>query len=308
LSAVAEVDFPRTLPEIEIRSVVPVVRRAILIRHEPHLTWKQTEDAHAAVKSAWAKFSDAYRANVAKVTRTPKHLLAFDKSEKEIRHRVDGKTPMIDFPRLRTLPGAHLHFDQRSCVALCTDKYSSKVWTRVGPPKGDPGFHVGEIGERTEAYRRQADACGRWFDEEFFSITEPIFEHNRPIKTGILEIITVGLQVEGEPDEDYFSDWLLDGNRPNLHNADLRQFLAAAGNLKFDVRELDQKEPKSSWISIPNTVMLRNGDLASRRFLYLVRPVGDDHFVVGIGFDDSGRGELASDVALKLSRYIANRI
>jgi hypothetical protein len=309
VSAVAEIELARSsIPAIKILSAVPVVRCAILVRHKPTLTRKQTEDAHDAVKRDWSRFAEAYRAKVAEVTGVPEHQLTFDGREKHVRYRIDGKTPMIDLPRLRTLRAAPVQFDQRSCVALCIDDFSSKVWTRVGPPQGDLGFDIEKIGQRTEAYRRQADAFGRWFYGEFFSITEAVFAQNEPTETGRFEVTTVGLQVEGEPDDDYFDDWLLSDDRPNLENADLCRFLADAGNVRFDLRDLDRCEPDSYWMSIPNTVELPNGDLASRRFLCLVRPIGDDRFVVGIGFDDSGRGKLAGDVALKISRFIANRI
>ena len=223
---------------------------------------------------------------------------------------------MIDLPRLRSVEGAELKFDQRSYVALCidepdepgADKYSSKVWTRVGPPAGDLGFATSDIREWTETYRRLTNTCCKWFYDEFMALTKKLFDVNEATETGALEITTVGLQVKSEPDEDDFDDWLLSGDSPNANNSDLFRFLADAADVDLDLRFITDDEPDSYWISIPNTVELPSRDLASRQFLYLVRPTGNEQFVVGIGFDDSGTGELASDVALKLSRFIANRI
>ncbi len=315
VSALADLESSDTsIPWIKILSAVPMVRRAILVQDEPVLTVQQTKDAHALVKRAWDSWlAEAYRSTAARISGVPISQLAFDPDKETVRYRMDGKTPMIDLPRLRTRTGTKLKFDQRSCVALCTDKsttnkYSSKVWTRVGPPELDLGCAITDVREWTRTYRRQANACCKWFYDEFISLTKALFEQNESTETGGLEVTTVGLQVKGEPDDDYFDDWLLSADRPNVDNPDLFRFLADAADVELDLRDIQAIEPDSYWMSIPNTVELPNGDLASRRFLYLVRPIGDQRFVVGVGFDDSGTGELAGDVALKISRFFANRI
>lgn len=307
MSAIAAEADRALAPAISITRVVPVVRRAVLYGFNPSLTTKQTKDAYGVFSAKWPRFSEEYRAKVAEMTDIPKRRLEFDEKEKELRYRIDGKTPMIDLPRLRTDRKARLQFNQRSCVALCIDDYSSKVWTRVGPPKGT-GCKVDEVGAVAAAYRRQAQAFGEWFAVEFFDLMQDILPMDAQTKRGILEVTTVALQVDGEVDDEAFEKWLLQDDRPNLDNAELRHLLSEAGSLDFDLRQLPRREPESYWVSIPNTIQLPNGDLSSRRFLYLVRPTEKDHVVIGIGFDDSSTGEMASDVGLKLARFIANRV
>ncbi|HSY52293.1 MAG TPA: hypothetical protein VLC46_26055 [Thermoanaerobaculia bacterium] len=328
MSAIAQLKpFHHSVPEIDIRSAVPVVRVAELLRHDPVLTLKQTKEAHVIIEEAWqAGLAGEYLAKAAKVFGVSEQQLAFAPGKETVRYRMDGKTPMIDLPRVRTRNGAKVKSDQRSCVALCIDdtpgiKYSSKVWTRVGPPELDLGCPLDKIRERTRMYRRQANICGDWFYDRFVALTKEVFKNNEPTETGRLEVTTVGLQVRGEPDEDAFDDWLLSNDSPNAENEDLFRFLAAAADLDIDLRDADALGPDCEWKSIPHTVELpsrrsdkasdhidRYRELASRQFIYLVRKAGNEQSVVGIGFDDSGRGELASDVALKISRFMANRI
>jgi hypothetical protein len=61
-------------------------------------------------------------------------------------------------------------------------------------------------------------------------------------------------------------------------------------------------------MSLPTSVELKNRDLVSRTALFLVRAIGDVVQVVGIGLDDSANGAFASDIALKVSRWVASRI
>jgi hypothetical protein len=301
-----------SVPEIDIRSAVLVVRLAELVRHERVLTMAQTKEAHRIVKKAWDDYlADEYLAKAAEVFGVLKTQLAIRPKE-IVRHRMDGKTPMVDFPRVYTVDTKE-PFDQRSCVALCIHdvpefKYSSKVWTRVGPPQSNLGCPPADIRTRTRRYRRQAKICGEWFYGQFMSLTEEVFARNSPSAAGRLEVTTIGLHVEGERDEDLFDEWLLSNDSPNSENDDLFRYLAAAADLDIDLRDPKTLGQDDEWKSIPHTVELPNRELASRQFVYLVRKAEDMQLVTGIGFDDSGRGELASDVALKISRYMANRI
>jgi len=304
MSAIAAERTQQLAPAIV--GVVPVVRRAMLYGFHPPLTKEQTRAAHAAFKKTWSEFADKYRNETSAVTGIPKRHLEFDEKEKEVRYRIDGETPMIDLPRLRTDRDARLQFNQRSCIALCIDDYSSKVWTRVGPPKGQT-CDVEDVGMLAHVYRRQADEFGEWFAREFFELMTGVLPRAAQ-KRGILEVTTVGLRVEGEVDDEMFEEWLLTDDRPNLDNPELQRILTDAGGLDFDLRRLPDVDKQAYWISLPNTVQLPSGVLTSRRFLFLVRPSENDHRVLGIGFDDSSNGEVASDVSLKLSRFIANRV
>jgi hypothetical protein len=297
----------RSRQELKIARAFPVVRRAMFMRHVPILTTAQTRHAHALFEKAWPEWKELYRRKVAAVARVAEQDLYFDKDAEVVRWRRDGKTPMIDLPRLRTTPQSSKQFDQRNCVALCVHKFSSKVWTRLGLPEGNSGCVHDEIGSLTQMFRAQTEGCGGWFYDEFFRITTEAFKRNTATRLENLEITTIGLEAAGRHDEYDLAAWLFKDESPNLANEQLCSVLAAAAHVRFDISNIDLIEPDSFWFSIPNAVQLADGRLVPRRVLYLARPISGGTQVVGVGFD-SGSGDLANDVALKISRLIANRI
>jgi hypothetical protein len=161
-----------------------------------------------------------------------------------------------------------------------------------------------------ERFREVTAACGEWFYGQFVDYTKNMFEGNRG---ATLEITTLGLQVEGGYSEDDVESWLLardeDGAEgPNFNNEELCDYLRRAAGLEFHPRELRAHEPRSRWVSINATIPLSDGELVSRKVLYMVRPHGSIVQIVGVGLDDSVSGDLAGDAALRLSRLVANRI
>src|SRR5205823_516414 len=94
----------------------------------------------------------------------------------------------------------------------------------------------------------------------------------------------------------------------NLANKKLRELIAAAADVDFDVAEVEEREEEAYWLSVPTAVSARSHKVVPRRALYLSRIVGDVVQFVGVGLDDSRRGDFANDVGLKLSRMIAGRV
>lgn len=294
----------------EPRKAYPVVRWAILLRHQPRLSASEPEAIYQALKAGWPRFSAAYRQQVAQLLDVPPRELRFVEEEK-VRLKVDGKTPMIDLPRLRTEPDFLMPFDLRTCIALCIDDLSSKLWIRFGALRegSEAGYPTTEVGRATAFYRSQARTFSEWFYEAFAEVAETALGSFKRVRTGLLEVTTVGLRVDEDISDEEASAWILDdeGN-PNLENPQLRRVLAEAAGLDFDLRHLRQHEPEAYWLTIPSAVQLPNGELVSRSVLYLVRSLESVVQVVGVGLDDSRIGHLAGDSALKISRLIANRI
>jgi len=302
---------PRWRPEIT--GIVPVVRQAILITHEPLLQMSHAQEVLGVFEQVWDTWKNSYHAAVAERSNLSAADLEFVASEK-VRDKIDGKTPMIDLPRLRTTGQAE-PLDLRNCLALCVDEFSSKVWTRVGPPieSDDRAWPAADMAAVIERFREIASACGEWFYKEFVELTRQVLAGIDSKRWATLEITTVGLQVAGECSEDEFDAWLLmrdenDVEGPNFENGDLCRFITEAANLNFHPRELRKRELRSSWLSIQSTIPLATGELVSRKVLYMVRPLGSIVQIVGVGLDDSVRGDLAGDAALKLSRMVANSI
>jgi hypothetical protein len=292
---------------VSIRSVLPVVRHAILAKHTPKLQQLNVDRAVACLHDAWSEWHHVYRSAVAAIAQVAPATIDVATHER-VRSRLDGKTPMIDLPRLRTTKLATSQFDLRNCLALCLDDFSSKVWTRIGLPETEEGCSPSDLSRATAEFRRQAVVTADWFYEHFFRLTRDAFGRTKRIRVGRLEVTTVALRVDPIYEDECLDRWLLDGDGPNLANEDLRRCVAAAADMSFDISELPRREPEAFWMSLPAAAELPNGALVSRRFLFLVRPVDDGIQVVGVGLDDSKSPDLGNEVALKMSRLIANRI
>jgi len=307
------VSFPEPFPvsrwEPKITGVVPVVRSAILVRHDPPLAEKHPALVKDVIDQAWSRWAETYRTAIAEMADVPAADLSLDGQE-TIRLRYDANTTLIDLPKIRSRSGSARLFDLRSCVALCVDEYSSKIWTRIGPPyPSKRGWDVDHLSPVLDDYRSLAQSSSEWFLDQFSELTKDVLSGHRMSREGLLEVTTIGLRVRGDTrNEDYFDSWLFHKDGPNLDNEELRRFMTEAVNLGYDIRQLKTREPKSFWMSMPMAVQLANGDLATRTALYLVKPVNDMIQVVGICLDDSRLGDFASEVALKVARVVANRI
>ncbi|MGZ5444932.1 MAG: hypothetical protein ACXW4P_24160 [Thermoanaerobaculia bacterium] len=294
------------IPRIDIRGAYPVVRRAILAKHRPTLKAAQAEEAGNILGRLWPDWQHAYLAAVAEAAGVAPGKLRIPPKDR-VRNRYDGNTPMVDLPRVRSVEGAY-RFDQRNCAALCVEKkFSSKIWTRVGHPQDMEPCGLEELRELTDRYRHQAIRVGEWFYRNFFEATADAFHHtHRHREKAVLEVTTVGLRVDSEITDEEIDAWLFRDDAPNLRNEDLWEYLRCAGNIDMSLSELETTEHE--WWAMPIGVRTVDGIIVSRRVLYLVRPAGDIVQIVGIALDDSVNGELANDVALKLSRFIASGI
>lgn len=293
-------------PDLAIAGAIPIVRSAILAKHKPKLNKRQTRRAGDIMKTLWPTWKNHYIARMGQVAGVDASELFIPEREKEVRYRYEGETPMVDLPRIRTAESCAYQFDQRNCCALCVDEFSSKVWSRLGPPEGYAGYDVTELGTSTERYRQHATKAAAWFYEEFFELTATAFKGTRRTRDkAMLEVTTIGLRVEGEVTDAVNDAWLFEHGSANLDNDELCEYLAAAAGIDCSIPKLLEKEPEAYWLNVPAVVRTRSGVLVSRKTLYLSRVTGDLLQFVGICIDDSESGDFANDVALKISRMIA---
>jgi hypothetical protein len=295
-------------PQPDITSAGVVVRRALLCKFDPVLTKSQTEKAGTIVKKRWPSWKNEYLRKMEEIAGIAAGEFTIKENE-YVRYRYDGgKTPMIDLPLIRTDADAEFVCDQRNCGALCVEKdYSSKIWTRVGIPIESRGCSKDDLRAMTERFRAQAASACESFYEQFFDMTASAFSSSRRTRNQeVLEITTIGLRVDETLTEDAVDAYLFDGDSANLASDELCEYLAAAANM--DVDDLRRNSGEFDWMAMPATMLSGSGTVVSRRIPYFTRTVGDVVQIIGIGFDDSGRGEMANDAALKLSRIIANWI
>ena len=302
--------------------VLPVVRLASLVRLTPPPSGRQAQSIQASLASRWEEKKGDYRKVVAESAGLKPNELEF--VEKEwVRCHYDGKTPMVDFPRLRTLAGTPLSFDTRICIALCTDKLSSKVWSRVGYPlrkaSGDEEhpehLHVtkDQLRSLTSQFRKIAESSSEWATRMLEALVAQKYPKLSWTQRGILEIsaLTVGDQNVGETLQELaHSETTAAALLARDDNgAELGEYLLGLANLDdASLLEITETEPDAFWFSTTGTVELADGHLVSRPMLFLMHPRGEVAQAIGIGFDDSTGGQLLRQSALTVSRWVANRV
>ncbi len=299
-------------------SVTPVLRRAVLLRLSPPPTGRQADALLEHLAADWEMARERYRSVVAKSAGIGLDNLAFDGHD-EVRRRLEGKTRVIDFPRLRSHGGSAQVFDTRISMAICTeeDEMSSKVWSRVGLPlKGSafpPGIGLENLEDLTRFFRRSAEETSNWATKYLRRVLKLLFPHLQVRRRGQLEISALGVRdkllapfFERLAQSDTSAMELL---RDDDAEARFSRYFRRATDLPVKhLQDMTAKDPNSFWFSSPVAVELDDGQLGLRQVLYFLRPTNDAVQALGLAFDDSATGDLAQRSAVKVSRWIANRV
>lgn len=302
-------------------SATPVVRWAVLVRIiEP----PSSDEAQALLKAladGWPDVAPRYRELVAETAGIEPGHLWFVETEKP-RIGVDGETPIIDFPRLRSCDPVESPLDTRICIALCTKQggrakqLSSKVWSRVGlPMTGDLGnaMDLRRLRTAVPLFRRISRASARWGFEMLKHVLGRTLPDRKARRKNELEVSVLGT-ADARLSPHYERLSLEDGltadellGRPATVKALSRYFDPLAGPDEAIEPSGDEADERF-WFSYPTTVPLANGDLQRRDVLYLMRSSEEAAHALGVGFDDSANRELPRRSALQVSRWIANRV
>ena len=298
--------------------VTPVLRRAILLKISPPPTGRQADALFELLKADWTGVRDHYREVVARSAGIGLKGLDFDNRE-NVRCRLEGETRVIDFPRLRTRDGAAQAFDTRISMAICTEKdeMSSKVWSRVGLPLTGsavpPGVSLGKLEDLTAFFRRIAIETAGWGEAFLRRTLRHSFPDLRARRRGCLEVSVLGARDEllvpyfdRLAQTDTTARELLEEKETD---ARFSQYFRRIAKLPANrLRDATAAEPGSFWFSSPVAVELDGGELGLRQALYYLRPTNDTVQVMGLAYDDSAGGDLAQRSAVKVSRWIANRV
>jgi hypothetical protein len=268
--------------------------------------------------SDWEGVRDRYRGVVAKAAGIGLDGLDFDGHD-EVRRRLEGETRVIDFPRLRSHGGLTQAFDTRISMAICTeeDEMSSKVWSRVGLPlKGSafpPGVSLEKVEELTGSFRRIAGKTSGWATEYLRRTLKLLMPDLRVRRRGQLEVSALGARdkflapyFEKLAQSDTTATELLKDDDAEARFS--RYFRLATDLPAKRLDRMTAKNPNSFWFSSPVAVELDGGELGMRQVLYFLRPTNDAVQALGLAFDDSATGDLAQRSAVKVSRWIANRV
>lgn len=304
-------------------SATPVVRWAVLVRIIEPPSADEAQALLAALAKNWTRAAPRYHDLVARTAGIEPDSLHFVEDE-TVRIGFDGKTPTIDFPRLRSHGSATLPlgpFDTRICIALCTKhqrpakQLSSKVWSRVGlPMSGDTAAEIDlrRLQAVVPHFRQISRTSARWGFDMLKAVLRDTLPVRKARRKSELEVSVLGsadarLSPHYERlsmEEGVTADELL--ATPAAVKALSRYFHPLAG--ADEALAVASDHDDRFWFSYPTTVPLANGDLQRRDVLYLMRSSEEAAHALGVGFDDSARHELPRRSALQVSRWIANRV
>ncbi|HEX3527684.1 MAG TPA: hypothetical protein VH988_11495 [Thermoanaerobaculia bacterium] len=297
--------------------VTPVLRRAVLLQTSPPPDAAMADTLVDRLSAEWAAESSVYKKVVAQASGISLDDLSWG-SQEEIRCRLEGKTRVVDFPRLRFEGSADLAFDTRITMAICVEEkeMSSKAWSRLGLPqiRGQRSVvALEDLSALTHRFRRIAVPTSDWA----LSLLRRTIRRLEPgLKTrrrGCLEVSALGARDEQLAPcfekltySEAKAEQLLKDD-PELEKRVSRYFRSATSIPIPRLRDVVAKEPDSFWFSSPVAVELDHGELGSREVLYLLRPTANAVEAVGLAYDDSVAGDLAQKSAVKVSRWMANR-
>lgn len=297
--------------------VTPVLRRAVLLQVSPPPDATMADALVDRLKAEWAAESPRYKKIVAKASGVGVNDLSWD-DHQGIRCRLEGKTRVVDFPRLRLQEPANLAFDTRVTLAICVEEeeMSSKAWSRLGLPQSRGKRSVvalEELGALTHRFRRIAVPTSDWALNLLRRTIRRLFPDLKTRRHGCLEVSALGARDERLAScfeklaySEARAEELLKAD-PELEKRFSRYFQGATDSPIPRLRDVAVKEPESFWFSSPVAVELNDGELGTREVLYLLRPTADTVEAVGLAYDDSVAGDLAQRSAVKVSRWMANR-
>lgn len=303
-------------------SATPVVRWAVLVRIEPPPLPGEAQELLRALKRRWSQVAAEYLGLVARTAGIESRSLRFVDVERP-RIGRDGKTPTIDFPRLRsTAEGVMPPFDTRVCIAVCTKALeqgtkqpSSKVWSRVGLPVDDEtgrAVDLDRLATLIPRFRSISTTAARWGVEMLRGVLRATLPDRRLRRKSELEVSVLGTGDRRlapyyerlSTEQVTQADELL---QPKAIAALSPYFHPLVGS-EHPLAEPPADDEDRFWFSYPSTVMLDDGELKRREVLYLMRASDEAAHALGVGFDDSSRHELPRRSALQVSRWIANRV
>lgn len=295
-------------------TVTPVMRRAVLLHVSPPPTTEMADSLFGYLKAEWNRVSLQYKEIVATASGVSCGDLRFDDHD-EVRLCLEGKTRVIDFPRLSFQGHGFRAFDTRITLAICTeeDKMSSKAWSRLGLPLGSrPSVKVEKLSELTVWFRQIATPTAEWAMALLRRTVRERFPALKMRRHGCLEVSAMGARDKVlQPVFQRLSQTGATAEELLQDRETEERFLRYFGNAtKFPARRLrdvTKKDPDSFWFSSPVSVELTDGELGVREVLYLLRPTPDAVEALGLAYDDSVAGDLASKSAVKVARWMANR-
>ncbi|MCK6478664.1 MAG: hypothetical protein L6R43_00525 [Planctomycetes bacterium] len=265
-----------------------------------------------ALVADWPSADAGYRAVLAKACRvSPADIEPSEEMNVSIR-KEGSHAIIVDLPRMRVRREKPKQVDARICVTLCSGDYRGKLWARVGGRDlpGD-GFEsvVGGLQSTIEQYRGAARDTIAWYLPRMTKVFSSV-EGSVKVDTQFpVEVVTIATRDPAL--REAFTEVLVPGSEPEVVFNDPVAARRIRRYLKEALRGMDPEVAYRNsrgdgyWRRLPATVETTDGYLRALSAVYLTRPERNVLEAVGIAFDDSRRGDLASKSSLKLARLLS---
>jgi hypothetical protein len=283
--------------------VRPVLRRAALLTLDPAPTPELAGAYALALADRWADLQDEYLEVLAAAARSEGALEV--STEESIRTWRDRTSFVVDCPRVRGRTAEGYSFDTRLCVAVCFLGLTTKAWSRAGIPydekKDDNEVTADRLGDVIAAFRRITNATSEWSERVWVSATMRECAPNPRAETkGHVNVSVVAAR---DKRLGSFFEHFRGGATPLRRVLDLpgaeecfSRYLRELEDFDGPLRDLAD-DSDGLWFTSPTTIQSDPELIEARRVLYRVSSTGDGDTAnaVGLGYDDSLRGDLSQE-------------
>lgn len=316
--------------------VRPFTRQGILVSFERLLNSEQLSSLCHMSMDSWSTWQTEYKDSILKLDNLKKYNIEVAANETPLTHK-EPDNQCVDFPRFDFFLDDNIVFSTRLCLAICIRGGSSKFWSRIGLPpltQSTKGYSIPiqqiqehtaksqipmkELREYISLYRLITQKSSNWIFEKFKEI----------IKSQVLELKTLNLNKE--------VDWMeisafgvndvnvlkytnqLSHNKTTLKeilkdskaNDILSYYFREASDIQCSLNEYISREDTQSyaWFISPTFITNGRGYIQQRNVLYLMRRIEGKTQIIGVGYDDSGDGQLAHASVTKVAIWCGSKV
>ena len=175
-----------------------------------------------------------------------------------------------------------------------------------------PTVPLEQLHDSVAGFRKVAITCANWAEGLLRGLVRADLPRVKIESHGELEVSVLGARDEDlAPHFEVLSE--TDAPASELLaktslSRKLSRYFKKAHNLPQHLRDVTKEDRDTFWVSSPMAVELSNHKLVPREVLYLMRAQDDTVEALGVGYDDSARGDLAQRSFVKVARWIANRL
>lgn len=302
--------------------VQPVIRFAMLVNLNPAPKKMAVRRFVGDLLGEWQALVPVLRRTLA-MALGPEGVEVSFASDEQTRDMSQGGARVLETPLFRVTNSRHElalgieALEGRVGAALCTSGLSTKVFCRLRPIKANPGSGATVSTNSLPHFAGLCRRLNKQLTKEVFDWLQTTARNDSVdfeiTHVGELEVSALG--IVDQSISDYFcrlhdsaisaSEILEDKQADEKLSL---YYSCFADDIKCRLSELSTLKSEAIWFSSPISVEVENGYLEPREVLYLLRGQDGVYQALGVGYDDSVKGNLALKSTNRVSRWLSNRM